>query len=126
MKKLCYLMLIVGLVLASLFTNWKAEAQSSGYLKTYEDNNFQKPMQTYTFTGQEGPFVSWPDRENDKLSSFTYMLPVGWEVRLYKHRDESKQHHPFRGTGSEVRVNQSELGWLKDGCSGHKFVKSVP
>jgi hypothetical protein len=92
---------------------------NSYYLTIYQDDGWRKKIGYYEFDGKEG-FTSWTDDQNDRLSSFKYCLPVGWELRVHKHRDKSSPYQAWRGTGQEVKVDKYEIhDSIHDEASGH-------
>jgi len=93
-----------------------------GYLVIFEDDGWRKEMGRYSFVGQ-GVFQAWSDPQNDKLSSFRFKLPVGWGLRIYKHRDPKKESHLWVGTGKEESINKDGIPkFLHDEASGHGWV----
>lgn len=96
---------------------------SADYLITYKDDTWRGEMGRHDFDNTSG-FVAWPGSENDKLSSFKFKLPVGWELRIHEHSNSASRYKAWRGTGYEVWVNKNELpGFIHDEASGHSWIR---
>src|SRR5262245_12318544 len=88
------------------------------YLITYKDDTWRNEMGRYTFNDLPG-FTAWPGSQNDRLSSFKFKLPVGWDLRIHEHRSSTSRFKAWRGTGNEVSVNKNDLpGFLHDEAVG--------
>lgn len=95
----------------------------AGYLITYKDDGWRDELGRYTFDLAPG-FTPWPASQHDRLSSFSFKLPVGWDLRIHEHRDSASRCKVWRGSGAEVRVDRDELpGFLHDEASGHSWVR---
>ena len=95
----------------------------SGHLISYKDDSWRGEMGRHTFSGAAG-FTAWPDSQNDRLSSFRYKLPVGWDLRIHEHRSSSSRFKAWRGANADVVVNKDDLpGYIHDQASGHSWVK---
>ncbi|MEO5997610.1 MAG: hypothetical protein ABIN89_12815 [Chitinophagaceae bacterium] len=80
-------------------------------------------MGRHDFNNASG-FVAWPANQNDRLSSFKFKLPVGWELRIHEHSNSNSRYKAWRGSGFEVRVNKNELpGFIHDEASGHSWIR---
>jgi len=96
---------------------------STNYLVTYKDDTWRAEMGRYDFSNTPA-FVSWPASQNDRLSSFKFKLPVGWELRIHEHGNPASRFKAWLGTGNEVRVNKNELpGFIHDEASGHSWIR---
>jgi len=94
-----------------------------GYLITYRDSGWRNPMARHEFADADG-FSPWQDAENDRLSSFKFLLPVGWDLRIHEHRSALSRCKVWRGTGGEVWVDKGELpSFVHDQASGHAWVR---
>jgi hypothetical protein len=93
------------------------------YLITYKDDTWRGEMGRYTFNDLPG-FTAWPGSQNDRLSSFKFKLPVGWDLRIHEHSSSTSRFKAWRGTGNEVSVNKNELpGFIHDEASGHSWAR---
>lgn len=96
---------------------------STGYLITYKNDSWRDQMAHYGFTNRSG-FTSWPGSQNDKISSFRFKLPIGWDLHLHEHRNSSSRSKVWRGNGREILVNKSDMpGFIHDDASGHSWVR---
>jgi hypothetical protein len=94
-----------------------------GYLITYRDSGWRSQMARHEFHDAVG-FVPWPDAQNDRLSSFRFLLPVGWDLRIHEHRSALSRCKVWRGTGAEVWVDKAELpSFIHDQGSGHAWAR---
>lgn len=92
------------------------------YVILYKNDTWGSETGRYDFPNKED-FISWTDPQNDNLSSFKFLLPVGWELRIHKHRDRDSEYFAWRGTGQEESINKNQIpGWLHDEASGHSWV----
>ena len=93
------------------------------YLITYKDDTWRGEMGRYDFNNTAA-FVAWPDNQNDRLSSFKFKLPVGWELRIHEDRSGTSRFKAWAGTGNEIWVNKNELpGFIHDEASGHSWIR---
>lgn len=94
-----------------------------GYLITYRDSGWRNQMARHDFNDAVR-FVPWPDAQNDRLSSFRFLLPVGWDLRIHEHRTALSRCKVWRGTGTEIRVDKAELpSFIHDQASGHAWAQ---
>jgi len=94
---------------------------STGYLIIYKDDTWRGEMGRYDFNSTP-LFVAWPSAQNDRLSSFKFKLPPGWELRIHEHSNSASRYKAWLGTGAEVWVNKNELpSFIHDEASGHSW-----
>jgi hypothetical protein len=94
-----------------------------GFLRTFRDRGFRNRMQQHDFNGTAF-FSPWGDAENDKLSSFEFQLPTGFDLRIHEHRSGTSRCKVWRGDGTLQRIDEAGLpDFLRDRASGHSWVK---
>ncbi len=94
------------------------------FLKIYKHDGHRKKIGDFTFSGEER-FHEWTHAQNDKLSSFKFNIPQGWELWIHRHRSPISRYQAWPGDGTEVPVDKNEIeGFIHDDASGHSWVKT--
>ena len=92
---------------------------SDYFLVTYREDTWQEESGRYTF-GWTNTTYCWPDAPTDRLSSFRYKLPAGWELRIHEARNRNSRYKAWRGNDREIWVKQAELpGFLRHTARAH-------